>query len=76
MNPRPRLQLDYLPSNIPLVNHHPFTGEKSLYLDPGTMSGVDGMESSEGAELLDALTQAAIRLEFVYQHHWQIGDVG
>ena len=58
-----------------LVNRHPLTGEKSLYLDPGTMSGVNGMEDSQGVELLDALTQAAIRPEFVYHHHWQIGDV-
>ena len=58
-----------------LVNVHPVTGEKSLYLDPSTTIGIDGMSSSEGKALLDELAAHATRPEFVYTHHWQIGDV-
>ena len=58
-----------------VVNTHPVTGEKSLYLDPGTMTGIDGMEDEHGRALLTALTDAATRPEYVYDHIWRIGDV-
>ncbi|MDH3599941.1 MAG: TauD/TfdA family dioxygenase, partial [Candidatus Tectomicrobia bacterium] len=59
----------------PLVNTHPRTGAKSLYLDPSTTIGIVGMSDSDGRHLLNALTQHATQPAFVYQHEWQIGDV-
>ena len=59
----------------PLVNTHPVTGHKSLYLDPTTTVGIDGLPEAEGRALLDELNDHATRPEFVYAHRWQIGDL-
>jgi len=59
----------------PIVNVHPRTGVKSLYLDPSTTSGIVGMSDREGQQLLDDLTAHATRPEFVYRHDWQIGNL-
>lgn len=59
----------------PIVNVHPRTGVKSLYLDPSTTSGIVGMSDGEGKQLLDDLTAHATQPEFVYRHDWQIGDL-
>ncbi len=59
----------------PIVNVHPLTGAKSLYLDPSTTSGIVGMSEPEGQQLLDELTAHATQPEFVYRHDWQIGDL-
>ena len=59
----------------PLVNTHPVIGTKSLYLDPSTTVGIEGMSETEGRALLGELATHATRPEFVYSHDWQIGDV-
>lgn len=59
----------------PLVNVHPVTGAKALYLDPTTAAGVEGLPAAEGEALLDELAAHATLPEFVYAHHWRIGDV-
>lgn len=59
----------------PLVSTHPVTGRKSLYLDPTTTVGIDGLPGEEGRTLLDELNRHATRPEFVYTHRWQIGDL-
>lgn len=58
----------------PLVHTHPVTGRKALYLDPGTMAGIEGMEPGEGRALLDRLIAHATGPRFVYRHDWQVGD--
>lgn len=65
---------------FPLVTHKlvyadPVTGEKSLYMDPLTMSGIVGMPDPEARTLLDQLTAHATQDKFVYRHEWQAGDV-
>lgn len=59
----------------PLVHRHPVTGEEALYLDATTTIGIEGIEGSEGSALLEELYRFATRPEFVYSHHWQVGDV-
>lgn len=63
------------PVSHPLVNVHPITGRKSLYLDPTTAVGIDGMSEEAGRALLESLNEHATRPEFVYAHDWQVGDV-
>lgn len=63
------------PVTHPLVNAHPVSGLKSLYLDPTTAAGIAGWEAEAGHALLDELAAHATRDEFVYAHQWQIGDV-
>jgi alpha-ketoglutarate-dependent 2,4-dichlorophenoxyacetate dioxygenase len=65
---------------FPLVSHNlvyadPTSGEKSLYMDPLTMSGIVGWPDSEARALINSLTSHATRTEFVYRHEWQVGDV-
>jgi taurine dioxygenase len=57
----------------PLVHTHPITGRKALYLDSTTTVGIDGMEAS-GSALLKEIYEFATQPEFVYRHHWQVGD--
>ena len=58
-----------------LVNKHPVTGLKALYLDPATTIGVEGMSDDEGIALLAVLAEHATSPEFVYEHEWQAGDI-
>jgi taurine dioxygenase len=63
------------PVTHPVVNRHPVTGRKSLYLDPTTSVGIAELPGAPGRELLDELNAHATQPEFVYAHKWQIGDV-
>src|SRR5208283_5045681 len=58
----------------PLVHTHPVTGRKALYLDSTTTIGIDGMDEASGTALLDEIYEFATRPQFVYRHHWQVGD--
>ena len=58
-----------------LVQTHPTSGVKTLYLDPSTMVGIEGMDKAEGRALFDELTEQATRPEFVYRHDWRPGDL-
>jgi taurine dioxygenase len=62
------------PITHPLVHTHPVTGRKALYLDSTTTTGIDGMDDSSGSALLEEIYAFATRLQFVYRHHWQVGD--
>lgn len=67
----------------PVVRIHPVTGEPALYLcESGQMDWIDGpfvgMEPGprgDGAALLDELMHHITRLEFVYVHEWDPGDL-
>lgn len=59
----------------PLVNVHPKTGRKSLYIDPGTVTGIVGMPEDEARRLLEELRETATRSGNVYDHHWRVGDL-
>jgi taurine dioxygenase len=59
----------------PLVHTHPVTGRKALYLDSTTTTGIDGMDEEPGSALLDEIYELATRPEFIYRHHWEVGDV-
>ena len=58
-----------------LVQTHPTSGARTLYLDPSTMVGIEGMDQPEARSLLDELIQHATRPEFVYSHDWRPGDL-
>jgi taurine dioxygenase len=58
-----------------LVQVHPVTGGKSLYLDPWTMTGIVGMEPAAARDLLQRVQECATYPEFTYAHQWQVGDV-
>jgi alpha-ketoglutarate-dependent taurine dioxygenase len=58
-----------------LVRGHPETGDRSLYLDSTTTVGIDYMDTASGLALLDEVYESATRDEFVYAHHWKVGDL-
>lgn len=59
----------------PLVNVEPGSGRKALYIDPDTVTGIDGMAQDEAGDLLDRLLAHATRPENVYDHRWGPGDL-
>lgn len=59
----------------PLVNVNPATGRKALYIDPGTLVGIDGMPHDEVLDILKRLLQHVVRPENVYEHTWCPGDL-
>jgi len=59
----------------PLVNINPATGRKSLYIDPNTVTGIDGMPADEASALLDQLLEHTVQAENVYDHDWRPGDL-
>ena len=58
----------------PLVHTHPVTGRKALYLDSTTTIGIEGMDDTSGSALLEEIYEFATRKDFVYRHHWGVGD--
>jgi taurine dioxygenase len=63
------------PVSQPLVRVHPLTGRKVLYANPGYTMWIDGMDRLEGDTILDYLFRHQERADFLYAHHWTVGDV-
>lgn len=57
----------------PIVRTHPFTGKKCLFLNEGYTARIAGM-GVEGDALLQQLITHATQPEFIYRHHWRVGD--
>jgi taurine dioxygenase len=63
------------PVSQPLVRVHPLTGRKVLYANPGYTMWIDGMDRDESGVILDYLFRHQERADFLYAHHWAVGDV-
>jgi taurine dioxygenase len=59
----------------PMVRTHPETGRKCLYVTVGHTTHVVGMDAKESEQLLNELWEHIARPEFIYAHHWQVGDL-
>ena len=62
------------PALWPLVQTDPRTGRKILFVGIHACE-VPGMTLPEGRMLIMDLLEHATQREFVYQHHWQVGDL-
>jgi len=62
------------PARWPLVQTDPRSGRKILFVGVHARE-VLGMTVAEGRMLLMDLLEHATQREFVYQHHWQVGDL-
>jgi alpha-ketoglutarate-dependent 2,4-dichlorophenoxyacetate dioxygenase len=62
------------PVRWPLVRIHPGSGRKTLFIGAHAREIV-GMTLPEGRLLLAELLEHATQPEFVYRHHWRVGDV-
>ncbi len=65
---------DFAPVRQPLVRTHPRSGRHSLYLSSHAGRIVD-MPQVEALMMLRDLTEHATQREFVYRHHWRVGDL-
>jgi alpha-ketoglutarate-dependent 2,4-dichlorophenoxyacetate dioxygenase len=62
------------PAVWPLVQVDPRSGRKILFVGVHACE-VEGMTVAEGRMLLLDLLEHATQREFVYRHHWQVGDL-
>ena len=58
----------------PVVQVHPETGRKALYVGSRLRKFV-GLTEEESLPLIDFLNRHAVRYEFVYRHRWTVGDL-
>ncbi|MEJ0071874.1 MAG: TauD/TfdA family dioxygenase [Pseudomonadota bacterium] len=58
-----------------LVNRHPRTGRKALYLDPATAVGIAGLPQADSDALLGEIYERATEARFQYIHEWSPGDL-
>ena len=63
------------PVSQPLFLRHPITGRLVLYANVGYAMFIEGMDSQESGEILDFLFRHQERAEYLYAHHWTVGDV-
>ncbi|KAF1049195.1 TauD/TfdA dioxygenase family protein [Xylophilus sp.] len=54
----------------PLVRVHPETGEKILFVNPGTTSHIVGLKQPESQGILDILVNEITRPEYQVRFHW------
>jgi taurine dioxygenase len=54
----------------PLVRIHPVTGEKVLFVNPGTTSHIVGLKQPESQGILDILINEVTRPEYQVRFHW------
>ena len=59
----------------PLVRLHPETGEKVLFMNPGTVSHIVGLKERESQALLDLLFHEVTRPEYQVRFHWRPGSL-
>ena len=62
------------PALWPLVQTDPRTGRKILFVGIHACE-IEGMTTAEGRMLIMDLLEHATQREFVYRHHWQVGDL-
>jgi taurine dioxygenase len=63
------------PVSQPIFRHHPITGKRVLYANPGYTMWIDGMPEDESREILELLFAHQAEDRFLHAHHWREGDV-
>ena len=59
----------------PLVRIHPETGERLLFLNPGTTTHIVGLKERESDALIELLYQELIRPEYAARFRWRPGSL-
>lgn len=68
-------QLKVLVARHPVVRTHPETGRKSLYVNVGHTTHIEGWTATESADLLAILFDHQIRPEFTCRFRWRPGSL-
>ena len=63
------------PVRHPMVRYHPETGRPSLLVGQSFNKQIHGMTEAESRPILQYLLEHATQAEFVYRHHWNVGDL-
>ncbi|MEE3849168.1 TauD/TfdA family dioxygenase [Gordonia sp. LSe1-13] len=64
-----------VPVSHPVVRIHPETGRKSLFVNPGFTSHIEGVSDAESRGLLDLLYAHLTKPEHIVRHRWRLGDL-
>lgn len=59
----------------PLVRVHPGTGEKLLFVNPGTTTHIVGLTARESRALLDLLIEEIVRPEYTVRFRWRPNSI-
>ena len=59
----------------PLVRTKPETGRKSLFVNPGFTSHIDGLDVNESKAILEFLYHHSTQPQFLYRHRWKEKDL-
>jgi taurine dioxygenase len=59
----------------PVIRTHPDTGRKSIFVNPGFTSHLDGFEPTESAALLKILFDHITQPQYIFRQIWQENDV-
>jgi taurine dioxygenase len=62
------------PVRHPVVRVHAETGQKTLFVNPGFTTYIEGFARHESDALLELLHAHATRPEFIFRHKWSVGD--
>jgi taurine dioxygenase len=83
-SPRPKLTAAQI-AETPDVAHrivrtHPVTGRKAIYVTAGECIGIvlpngENMPEREALDLIAELDAHCVKPEFLYRHHWRVGDL-
>jgi taurine dioxygenase len=59
----------------PIVRTHPDTKRKALYVNRLMTFTIEGADEEEGSALLNKLFDHIEQDQFIYAHHWRVGDL-
>lgn len=59
----------------PIVRTHPVSGKKSLYVNEGFTTRVEGVSQEESDRILKDLFERITSEKYMYRHKWKVGDM-
>ncbi|OWT58977.1 TauD/TfdA dioxygenase family protein [Candidimonas nitroreducens] len=59
----------------PVIRQHPDTGRKSIFVDRGFTTQIEGLNKAESDALLEFLFEHSTQPQFIYRHQWRTNDL-
>ena len=59
----------------PMIVTHPRTGQKAIYVNRFFTKKIPALTEDESQSLLDSLFSLMSESRFIYEHHWELGDI-